>query len=204
MLNNLKYLPELIVINVGASNFTRFSTSEQRANIRKMVAPCKALTKKVFRPTDNFRGLFLNLMISLPWYVGWKSQRVACRARSHLNGCLASIARDRGCYIVHHDGIVATIRKGLYDQNSLGDLSDVGISMFLADIIILIKNVCKLFQVVQEARSMSLHMAKMLHHQSLRQAVQALRLITSSHWEYGINPGVRPVSIKFFSFSVPN
>ena len=47
MLNNLKYLPELIVINVGASDFTRFSNSEQRANIQKMVALCKALTKKV-------------------------------------------------------------------------------------------------------------------------------------------------------------
>ena len=138
MLNNLKYLPELIVINVGAFDFTRFSNSEQRANIRKMVAACKALTTKVIRPTDNFRGLFLNLMISLPWYVGWKSQRVAHRARLHFNGCLATVARDQSCYIVHHDGIVVTIGKGLYDQNSPGDLSDVGISMFLADIVILI------------------------------------------------------------------
>ena len=67
MLNNFKYLAELIVINVRAPDFTRFSNSEQRANIWKMVASCKALTKEVVRPTDNFRGFFLNLMISLPW-----------------------------------------------------------------------------------------------------------------------------------------
>ena len=96
---------------------------------------------------------------------------MAQRAISHFNGCLA---RDQGCYIVHHDGIVATIGKGLCDQNSPGDLSDVSISIFLADIVILIKKVCKPFQVAQEARSMPLCMAKALHHQSLSQAVQAL------------------------------
>ena len=121
MINNFKYLPELIVVNVGASNFTRFSNSEQRANIQKMVASCKALTKKVVRSTDNFWRFFLNLMISLPWYVGWKSQRVARRARSHFNSCLASVARDQGCYIVCHDGIVVTIGDyQLYDHNSPG------------------------------------------------------------------------------------
>ena len=67
MLNNLQYLLQLIVINVGASDFTRYSNSQQRANIRKMVAACKAVTKKVVRPTDNFRGLFLN------FYIDWKS-----------------------------------------------------------------------------------------------------------------------------------
>ena len=71
---------------------------------------------------------------------------------------------------------MVTISKGLCDQNSLGDLSDIVISMFLADIIILINRVCKPFQVVQEIRSMPLGMAKALHHQSLKQAVQALHL----------------------------
>ena len=66
MINYYKYLPELVMINVGASDFTRFSNSQQRANIRRMVSSCKALTKQVVRPTDNFHGFFLNLMISLP------------------------------------------------------------------------------------------------------------------------------------------
>ena len=91
MINYYKYLPELVVINVGASDYTRFSNSQQRANIKRMVSSCKALTKQVVRPMDNFCGFFLNLMISLPWYVGWKSQRVARRVRSHLNGCLVSV-----------------------------------------------------------------------------------------------------------------
>ena len=176
MINNFKYLLELVVVNVWASNFTRFSNSEQRANIQKMVASCKGLTKQVIRPMDNFQGFFLNLMISLPWYVSWKSQRAARRARSNFNGCLASMARHQGCYIVYHDGIVATIGKGLYDNNSPGDLSDVGLSMFLADIVILIKKVCKPFQVAQEAKLIPFCMAKALHCQSLRQEVQALHI----------------------------
>ena len=114
MLNNLQYLPELIVINVGASDFTKYSNSQQWANIRKMVVACKALTKKVVRQTDNFRGLFLNLMVSLPWYIGWKSQRAAHRDHFHFNGCLTSIVRDQGCYVVCHDGIVA-----FYQQRAL-------------------------------------------------------------------------------------
>ena len=73
IINHYKYLPELVVINVGASDFTRYSNSQQQANIKKMVSSCKALTKQVVRPTDNFWGFFLNLMISLSWYVGWKS-----------------------------------------------------------------------------------------------------------------------------------
>ena len=92
MINYYKYLPELVMINVGASDFTRFSKSQQRANIKRIVSSCKAHTKQVIRPMDNFRRFFLNLMISLPWYMGRKSQRVARRARSHFNGCLASVA----------------------------------------------------------------------------------------------------------------
>ena len=139
MINYYKYLPELVVINVRASDFTKYSNSQQRANIRKMVSSCKALTKLVIRPTDNFWGFVLNLMISLPWYVGWKSQRAARRARSYFNRCLASVAHDQGCYIVQHDGIKTTMEQGLFDTSSPGDLSDLGLSMFLADIVLLKK-----------------------------------------------------------------
>ena len=86
LLNSLKYLPELIVINVGTSDFTRFSNSQQTANIKYMVQACKALTQKVECQLNNFRDLFLNLMVSLPWYIGWRSQRVAHRVGSHFNG----------------------------------------------------------------------------------------------------------------------
>ena len=94
MINYYKYLPELVVVKFRASDFTRFSNSQQHMNIKKMVTSCKALTKQVVRPTDNFRGFFLNLMISLPCYMGWKSQRATRRARYHFNGCLTSVTHD--------------------------------------------------------------------------------------------------------------
>ena len=176
MLNNYKYLPELVVINVGASNFTKCTNSQQRANIRKMVNSCKALTKKVVRLMDNFRGFFLNLMISPPWYVGWKSKQVARRAKSCFSGCLTSVAWDQGCYIVCYDGIKATIDQGLFDTNNPGDLTDVSLSMFLADVIILIKRVCKPFQVAQEARQLPFHKSRALKCQSINAAVQSLHI----------------------------
>ena len=54
MLNNYKHLLELVVINIRASDFTKYTNSQQRVNTRKMVNSCKALTKKVGRPMDNF------------------------------------------------------------------------------------------------------------------------------------------------------
>ena len=67
--------------------------------------------------------------------------------------------------------------QGLYDPQNPGDLSQMGLSMFLADIVILVKKVCKLFQVVQEARMLPFKMSKAIHRQSLRQAVQALHIL---------------------------
>ena len=58
MLNHNKHLLELVVINMGASDFKGYNNSQQRANIRNMVNSCKALTKQVVRPTDNFWGFF--------------------------------------------------------------------------------------------------------------------------------------------------
>ena len=176
LINENKYLPEVIVISVGMSDFSRFTNSQQRANIRYMVRASKALTQKVERQSDNFKGIFINLLISLPWYVGWESQRAARRARSRFNGCLASVARDQGCYIVRHDGIVAAQGQGLYDPNNPGDLSQLGLSMFLADIVIRVKRVCKPFQVAQEAIMLPFRMSKALHRQNLRQAVQAIHI----------------------------
>ena len=66
MINHYKYLPELVVVKVRTSDFTRYTNSQQWPNIRKMVISCKALTKQVIRSTDTFKGFFLNLMISLP------------------------------------------------------------------------------------------------------------------------------------------
>ena len=114
MINHCQYIPELVVVNVGASDFMRFSNSQQWANIRQMVVTCKALTRQVVRSTDTFHGFFFNLMILLLWYIGWKCQRAVRHARSRFSGHLASMVQDHRCYIIYHDGIKATIGEGLY------------------------------------------------------------------------------------------
>ena len=43
--------------------------------------------------------------------------------------------------------VKATIGQGLFDTNNPGDLTDVSLSRFLADIVLLIKPVCKPFQI---------------------------------------------------------
>ena len=66
--------------------------------------------------------------------------------------------------------------QGLFDTSSPGDLSDVSLTMFLVDIVLLIKRVCKPFQLVQETKLILFHMSRALNHQSLRAAVQAFHI----------------------------
>ena len=166
MINHYQYIPELVLVNVGASDFTRFTSSQQHANIGKMTIMCKALTKQVVRPTDTFHGFFFNLMILLPWYVGWKIQRATRHVRSQFNGCLASMGHDHGSYIICHDGICATIGEGLFDTTHAGNLSNV----------LLIKCVHKLFQVTQEAKVIPFCMSQAIKLCYMDAAVQSLYL----------------------------
>ena len=71
---------------------------------------------------------------------------------------------------------MATMGQGLFNTSSLGDLSDVSLSMFLVDIVLPIKRVCKSFQVAQEAKLILFCMSRALNPQSLRAAVQALHI----------------------------
>ena len=173
MINNYKYIPELIVVNVEDLDFMKFTSSQQRVNIKKMVITYKALIKQVVSPTDNFRVFFFNLMILLPWYVGWQSQRAARHARSHFNGCLASMVWYHGCYMICHDGIYAPIGEGLFDTDHYDDLSNIGISMFLADIVLLIKHIYQPFQVAQEAIALPFRMLKAIKSRICKQQCKA-------------------------------
>ena len=132
---------------------------------------CKALTRQVVRSTDTFQGFFFNCMISLPWNMEWKCQRAVRHARSRFDGCLVSMAQNHGYYIVCHDGIKATISEGLYDTGHPGDLSNVGLSMFLADIVLLIKKVCQPFQVAQEAKAVPFCMSHALQLKNMDAAI---------------------------------
>ena len=86
------------------------------------------------------------------------------------------MACDHGCYIICHDGIKATIGEGLYDTGHPGDLSNVDLSIFLADIVLLIKKVHQPFQVAQEAKALPFQMSHALQLKNMDAAVQSIHL----------------------------
>ena len=102
--------------------------------------------------------------------MGWQRQRKPRHARSHFNGCLASMRW------FHHDGICATIGDGLFDTGHLGDLSNVSVSMLLADFVLLIKHVSKSFWVAQEAKALPSSMSQAIKMHNMDAAVQSLHL----------------------------
>ena len=113
MVNKYKYLPELIIIHVGASDFSRVTNHQQ-------------ITAAACRSTDSFHGLMFSLMLSLPFYINWDSQWAARQARAHFNGSLAKHAQLKGGYIIRHPDIAAVTDPGLYDTNYQGDLTEFG------------------------------------------------------------------------------
>ena len=95
---------------------------------------------------------------------------------SCFNGCLTSVARDNSCYIVCHDGIVASMGKGLCDHQNPSDLSQLVLSMFLADIVLLSKHIYKPFQVAQEARQLPFCMSGAFKLKNMDTAVKSLHI----------------------------
>ena len=79
MVNRCKYLPDLIVVHIGASDFSRVTNHQIRVNIQNMVLSCKKITVAACRSTDTFRGFMFSLMLCLPFYINWDSQRAAWR-----------------------------------------------------------------------------------------------------------------------------
>ena len=134
MKNRYKYLPELIVIHVGASEFSRVTNHQIQVNIQNMVLNCKKITTAACRSTDSFQGFMFLLMLSLTFYINWDSQRAARRARAHFNGLLVLLAQLNGGYIIRHPDIVAATDPGLYDTNNQGDLMEIGYLLMMKDI----------------------------------------------------------------------
>ena len=54
LVNRYKYSPELIVIHIGASVFSRVTNHQIRVNIQNMVLSCKKITVAACRSTDSF------------------------------------------------------------------------------------------------------------------------------------------------------
>ena len=68
------------------------------------------------------------------------------------------------------------ISEGLFDTAHPGDLSNVGLGMFLADIVLLIKWVCRPFQAAKEAVALSFCMSKTIKIHNMQAAVENLHL----------------------------
>ena len=86
------------------------------------------------------------------------------------------MAHDHGCYIICHGGIKATISQDLFDTSNPGDLTNVSSSMFLVNIVLLIKHVHKPFLVAQEAKQLPFCMSEALKLQSMNAAVKSLHI----------------------------
>ena len=134
MVNRYKYLPELIIIHIGALDFSRVTNHQIQVNIQNMVLSCKKITAAACRSTDSFQGFMFSLMLSLPFFINWDSQRAVRRARACFNGSLAKHAQLNGGYIIRHPDIVAVTDSGLYDPNNQGDLTEIGYLLMMKDI----------------------------------------------------------------------
>ena len=135
MVNRYKYLPELIVIHVGASGFSRVTNHKIHINIKNMVLNCKKITTAACRSTDSFQGIMFSLMLSLPFYINWDSQRAARQARAHFSmGLRPSMPSLMGGYIIRHPDIAAAMDPGLYNPNNQGDLMKIGYLLMMKDI----------------------------------------------------------------------
>ena len=88
------------------------------------------------------------LMLSLPFYINWDSQRAAHRARAHFNGALAKHIQLNGGYIIRHPDITAMMDPSLYDPNNQGDLKEIGYLLMMKDIAQKVQTIVALFTVV--------------------------------------------------------
>ena len=52
MVNRYNYLPKLIIVHVGASDFSSVTTHQIRTNIHNMVVNCKKITTVMHSSTD--------------------------------------------------------------------------------------------------------------------------------------------------------
>ena len=96
LLNTYRCIPDIVVIHIGESDFSRESNKQQKCNVADMTAKVKKLLKSVDTHSVGCMAVFYSHMVSLPWYVGWNKQWAACRARARLNGAIAKCAQDWG------------------------------------------------------------------------------------------------------------
>ena len=102
LLNLNKYIPKVVLIHMGHSNFgvmpqhlIKFYMAQMANTVRDLI--CQA------QPYRHCHiGIFVSLMLPETWYASWNMQKVARRARAHFNGCLAHAATMAGQYVMNH------------------------------------------------------------------------------------------------------
>ena len=152
MVNRYKYLPELIIIHVGALDFSRVTNHQICTNIKNMVLNCKKITTAIRRSTDSFRGFMFSLMLSLPFYTNWDSQQVARRVKAHFNGVLPKHSQLNGGSIIRHPNIAAAMGPDLYDLNNQGDLTEIRYLLMMKDIAVCRRQPMAMHNTIQAAR----------------------------------------------------
>ena len=72
-------------------------------------------------------------MLPEQYYIGWSTQKAACRARAHYNGCLARAATLAGHYIISHPELSPQDHPAFLKLGKT-TLSRTGNLIFMADV----------------------------------------------------------------------
>lgn len=105
MLNHFRYLLNLIIVHVGATNFSREHNALQRHHVSFMVQEINHILDNVACYTKHCHSILYSFLLGQLWFLGWKDQMAARCTRSRFNGHLAQVANVAGAYPVPHPDI---------------------------------------------------------------------------------------------------
>ena len=133
LLNSNHYIPKVVVIHTGHSNFrvmpqhlVKFYTAQMTNMVTELL--CQA---QPFRHCHI--GTFTSLMLPEQYYIGWSTQKVACKARAHYNRCLVRAATLAGHYIISHPELSPQDHPAFLELGKTM-LSRTGNLIFMADV----------------------------------------------------------------------
>ena len=105
MLNQFQYVPAVIIISVGGSEFGVTSGSKTRAKFQQMIFACRDLLRLAQPFQQNGVKLFFHLLHDQPDFLGWDSQAAARKARANLNNIIGKYATAAGQAVIPHSNI---------------------------------------------------------------------------------------------------
>ena len=76
LLNMMQYVPQFIVVHVGAVDLSKYNNLQQHQNIKTMMSKVIKLVKAVdTHHLEVFKGVFYSLMISIPGILAGSSKK---------------------------------------------------------------------------------------------------------------------------------